>query len=195
MNPSITEEIYFKKQYYGNDPANCNSQLRESTVTLLETRSFIKVRDQYKTEKISDFKIAKIATYQSIWDAVPLNDSYLMHIDKGKYWVWNISSRNLNPESWVLSSRFFGYHNFETYKQLKTAAKEIDPDISKEEIYEELLRPFRHQKLRTWDPHNNRYRISYVCKYENCNKEFIKTWNLLDHVRIAAHWIYPHYPR
>ena len=67
---------------------------------------------------------------------------------------------------------------------MKKMAKESNPDISKEEIYEELLKPFRHEKVKIWDQSLDRFKISYVCKYEECNKEFTKTWNLLDHVRM-----------
>ena len=74
--------------------------------------------------------------------------------------------------------------NFETYKQLKKVVKESDLNISKEEIYEKLLEPFRHEKVKTWDQALGRFKISYICKYDECNKEFTKTWNLLDHVRM-----------
>ena len=74
--------------------------------------------------------------------------------------------------------------NFETYKQIKKVAKNINPDISKEEIYEKLLKPFQHEKVKIWDSVQSRFKISYVCKYDECEKEFTKTWNLLDHVRM-----------
>ena len=76
------------------------------------------------------------------------------------------------------------YQNFETYKQLKNAAKMSNPDISKEKIYEQLLKPFRQEKVKLWDAAQKRFRVSYICKYEGCDKEFTKTWNLLDHVRM-----------
>ena len=44
--------------------------------------------------------------------------------------------------------------------------------------------PYRYEKIKNWDEHQNKCRISYVCKYEGCNKDFNKTWNLLDHVRM-----------
>ena len=74
--------------------------------------------------------------------------------------------------------------HFENYKELKYAAREEDPTITKEEIYEKLLRPFKHEKYMKRDPVNNKFRVYYVCKYINCDKEFTKTWNLLDHVRM-----------
>ena len=72
----------------------------------------------------------------------------------------------------------------DTYKQLKKAAKSINPDVTKEEIYEQLLKPFRYEKLKHWDCGQHKSRISYIWRYNECNKEFTKTWNLLDHVRM-----------
>lgn len=82
------------------------------------------------------------------------------------------------------SDDMFAKVNFETYKQLKAVAREEDPSISKQEIYEKLLKPFRHEKLLKFDPEAGRKRIFYYCRYEGCDKEFTKTWNLLDHVRM-----------
>ena len=64
--------------------------------------------------------------------------------------------------------------HFENYKELKYAAREEDPTITKEEIYEKLLRPFKHEKYMKRDPVNNKFRVYYVCKYINCDKEFTK---------------------
>ena len=37
-------------------------------------------------------------------------------------------------------------HNIDTYKELKEVAKKSNPDITKEEIYELLLKPYQHEK-------------------------------------------------
>lgn len=60
----------------------------------------------------------------------------------------------------------------------------INPNLTKEQIYEKLLKPFRHRKEKVYDFNAHRYRVSYFCEYEGCGKEFNKTWNLLDHVRM-----------
>ena len=78
----------------------------------------------------------------------------------------------------------FDYQNWDTYKQLKSIARQTNPDITKEEIYEQLLKPFRYEKVKHWDSSQRRHRISYFCRYAGWDKEFIKTWNLLDHVRM-----------
>jgi uncharacterized Zn-finger protein len=74
--------------------------------------------------------------------------------------------------------------HFETYKQLKEVAKEEDPSITKNEIYEKLLLPFKHEKKLALDPDTGKNRTIYICKYSECNKEYTKIWNLLDHVRM-----------
>jgi hypothetical protein len=48
--------------------------------------------------------------------------------------------------------------NFETYKQLKSVAKVQDPEISKQEIYEKLLKPFNYLKLSKYDPQQGKNR-------------------------------------
>ena len=87
--------------------------------------------------------------------------------------------QSLNQENEIAD-----FQQFETYKQLKEAAKIINPKITKEEIYEELLKPFRQEKLKEWDDTQNRFKIYYICRYDEWNRKFTKTWNLLDHVRM-----------
>ena len=67
------------------------------------------------------------------------------------------------------------YQNCETYKQLKSIAKLSNLDVSKDQIYEQLLKPFRHDKVKLWDSAQRRCRVSYICRYESCGKEFTKT--------------------
>ena len=76
------------------------------------------------------------------------------------------------------------YQSYDTYKELKTIARQENPDITKEEIYEQLLKPFRYEKVKYWNRILRRFKISYICRYEGWDKKFTKTWNLLDHVRM-----------
>ena len=34
------------------------------------------------------------------------------------------------------------------------------------------------------NPDNGKLLIVYACRYDNCGKEFLRTWNLLDHARM-----------
>lgn len=74
--------------------------------------------------------------------------------------------------------------NYESYKQLKSLVKQEDPCATKVEIYTKLLEPFKHAKRLDFDPATRKARPIYICKYNECNKEYTKIWNLLDHVRM-----------
>jgi hypothetical protein len=52
--------------------------------------------------------------------------------------------------------------HFETYKQLKEISKDEDPSISKNEIYEKLLKPFSHEKKICMDEATGKYRTLYI---------------------------------
>ena len=97
------------------------------------------------------------------------------------FWMWALP---LNGHSDDEFEAIYREYNFETYKQLRQITKEVDPSLSKEEIYEMLLKPFRHQKVKVWSSSLQRFIISYDCKYSGCEKKFTKIWNLLDHVRM-----------
>ena len=174
-NPSLMESVY----------RIMNTQLIYSPLfhSKFKTQSFIKFQD--KDEKSNETK-----------ENYPLNSLY---------WLTSEPRFCNNSDSTLLLSSYcncedtstsnasaqvltndddFNSQNFETYKQLKKVAKESDPNISKEEIYEKLLEPFRHEKVKIWDQALGRFKISYICRYDECNKEFTKIWNLLDHVRM-----------
>lgn len=51
-------------------------------------------------------------------------------------------------------------------------------------MYEKLLEPFSHRKMKHYDYDSHRHIISYICTHDGCGKEFSKTWNLLDHARM-----------
>ncbi|CAI2361959.1 unnamed protein product [Moneuplotes crassus] len=74
--------------------------------------------------------------------------------------------------------------HYETYKQIKSITTKDTPGISKTQIYEKLLKPFKHQKRVVKTPVTNKETAVYICKYEGCDKEYTKIWNLLDHVRM-----------
>ena len=78
----------------------------------------------------------------------------------------------------------FDRYNFENYTQLRNAIRQSNPEFTREQCYEELLKPYRHEKIKTWDSSLSRFKISYVCKFEDCNKEFKKVWNMVDHMRM-----------
>ncbi|CAI2387526.1 unnamed protein product [Moneuplotes crassus] len=74
--------------------------------------------------------------------------------------------------------------HYETYKQLKEVSTKHEPGVSKTELYENLLKPFKHAKRVETLPVSGRTITVYICKYEDCNREFTKIWNLVDHARM-----------
>ena len=101
------------------------------------------------------------------------------------YWAWNSIQSDIEEDynSEKLVNKI-DYQNFDTYKELKKAAKLENPDITKEEIYEKLLKPYRHEKVKIWDEENNKFKVSYICRSSGWNKQFKKIWNMLDHMRM-----------
>ena len=92
------------------------------------------------------------------------------------------TSQDFHPNS--SKSEDFDVCNFENYKQLRDTIKQSNPEFTREQCYEELLKPFRHEKIKIWDSSLSRFNTSYVCKFEDCNKEFTKIWNMVDHMRM-----------
>lgn len=96
----------------------------------------------------------------------------------------NYEAHHSGTGSTTGNDEIFESRHFETYKELKSIAKQEDPNVTKQELYEKLLKPFKHEKSERLDPTSGKYKVIYICKYNHCNKEFTKTWNLLDHVRM-----------
>lgn len=56
--------------------------------------------------------------------------------------------------------------------------------MSKEEMYTELLKPYRYKRAGVFDEVIQQTRFVYVCDYDGCSKQFSKGWSMLDHVRM-----------
>ena len=176
-NPKILE--------LANQVVNCLATFLPIWFSTTGVRSFIIVKDKNKMKKESEginstnssFKLNELINH--------LNEEEKEEKAIDSYWFWTQDLSNLslchnqNP-----LNESMAYQNYETYKELKVMAKQINPKISKDEIYEELLKPFRHEKVKHWNCIQHRFGITYICRYEGWDKEFTKTWNLLDHVRM-----------
>jgi len=71
--------------------------------------------------------------------------------------------------------------------------KEADEEDSKEESKKPMfddendtdpLKGHKYELKFEYNPESKRSRRLIICKYDNCNKEFVKTWNIVDHFRI-----------
>ncbi|CAI2385030.1 unnamed protein product [Moneuplotes crassus] len=74
--------------------------------------------------------------------------------------------------------------HYKNYKQVKAICSQQDPDISKAQIYENLLKPFKYEQKIVTTPVTNRETTLYICKYGHCRKAYTKVWNMIDHVRM-----------
>ena len=74
--------------------------------------------------------------------------------------------------------------HLENLEEVKVVIGSNNPNMTKDQMYDELLKPYRCSKNVEIDPKSGKEKITYYCGYDNCNKQFTKTWNLLDHVRM-----------
>lgn len=61
---------------------------------------------------------------------------------------------------------------------------ESDNKISKSDMNLELLKEFDYVTETRQPEGEEKPIIVYICKHKNCNKEFTRTWNILDHARM-----------
>ena len=71
------------------------------------------------------------------------------------------NSQCKNPEDSERNGTYKNIH-FETYKQLKEVAKEEEPEISKAEIYDKLLEPFKYEKNVEKDKETGKFKTLYI---------------------------------
>lgn len=144
-----------------------------------QSQSFIKIKQKDQIEG------SLLIKNQSCEPTVNHNVKDWQRYELSRFWFWELDhTRTELTSDNIKDLDTLNWQQLDTYKQLKAVARLNNPDVTKEEIYEELLKPFRHEKVKQWDELQSRYKISYVCKYEGCDKHFNKTWNLLDHVRM-----------
>lgn len=91
------------------------------------------------------------------------------------------------------SKRFEEVENFEklTPEQIACNMKEFERankieamNLSKDDMYFLLLKPYKYERLLENDPITRKMKYAYRCKYDDCNRYFTKGWNILDHVRM-----------
>ena len=129
---------------------------------------------QYNCQDNQNDKIHQLESYW-MWDQLNLSDT----LDKRTSKYEKIeNNQKLNDEN------IFKSVNFQNYKELRRIVRKTYPWITKEALYENLLLPFKHDKMREWNKRHTKIITIYIWKYDNCNKEFDKIWNILDHMRM-----------
>ena len=136
--------------------------------------SFIKIKDRVAPRNHKNDEVIFEAFGRSTLNRI---DSFYCEESTKNYCFWNQNEEASNDEK-TIQKDLVNFQDYDTYKQLKMIAKESNPGITKEEIYDQLLIPFRHEKIKKWDESQGRYKISYFWRYDGCNKIFNKTWNL-----------------
>ena len=167
-----TQDDLYRGLMHNQAYCACTSSLHDNSL------SFVKIISRNQFDEKNSWLINKIC-YQPT--NIGLSNTSFLECWMKNFWMWAFPL-NGNPDDEF--EAIYREYNFETYKQLRQITKEVDPSLSKEEIYEMLLKPFRHQKVKVWSSSLQRFIISYDCKYSGCGKKFTKIWNLLDHVRM-----------
>lgn len=73
---------------------------------------------------------------------------------------------------------------FENLEDVKKVLSQKYPSMNKNDMYKELLKPYKYHVTKERDSKTRQLREVYKCGYGNCNKVFNKTWNLVDHLRM-----------
>ena len=182
MNPNLSSYLAQDTNSINLVYETITSQLVSVLRNMMGTQhqSFIKIQDIKKNKGEAMSPIIQ----HSIWK---LSTSNFFDWNNGikTFCLWEPSHpRDATSQEAIKTEEESAFQNYETYKDLKRMAIQINPEITKEQIYEQLLKPFRHEKVKQWDNSKGRFKVIYICRYKNCDKEFTKTWNLLDHVRM-----------
>ena len=110
--------------------------------------------------------------------------SLLLNIDS--YWWWCLyNSTNLiqNEGSINFGNQYLIKNGWEAdeYREYHSLT---DKRITKSDMNLELLKEFEYDtEMRKVDGEDKPQTI-YIWKFDNCNKEFNRTWNILDHARM-----------
>lgn len=87
----------------------------------------------------------------------------------------------LAQEYWICDAVMRSeFHTPATWEESLISFK---PRLSKNEINLELLKEFPYEAIDVKSPEDGTMSTIYKCKVEGCDKEFGRTWNMLDHAR------------
>ena len=73
---------------------------------------------------------------------------------------------------------------FENLEEVRKDFSKRYPNMTKHQMYRELLKPYKHSISFEVDPDTGEKKEIYKCDYGSCSKKFNKTWNLVDHLRM-----------
>ncbi|CAI2366042.1 unnamed protein product [Moneuplotes crassus] len=96
----------------------------------------------------------------------------------------NILIEERHGVKYVKNSQGREFVYYENLEQVRNILKYQFPGMTKDSMYKELLRPYRHKVVSVGDIVSGSFKQVYQCGYSNCTKQFSKTWNLVDHLRM-----------
>ena len=124
-----------------------------------------------------------------ILEAIPVHshNSY-----ESQFWMCEVSNKygsncHVSPYSRFQNWSFALQNNrinFENLEEVKQVIGSYNPNMTKDEMYDEMLKTYNYEKVIEMDEITHKQKISYVWKYGEWNKSYTKIWNLLDHVRM-----------
>ena len=104
--------------------------------------SFIKIKERSNTNEEYVYNTKQVQFCQLDNGINKLNDLWST---LNLYWNWDSQQFDKTCLEKKTEDEL-DLHNIDTYKELKEVAMKSNPDITKEEIYELLLKPYQHKK-------------------------------------------------
>lgn len=102
--------------------------------------------------------------------------------------MWNFNSGVYSSANWgnwseKLTNLQIGASN-KTFEQPSSIFNDSDVKLSKSDMNLELLKEYEYATEEREQEGEDKPITIYICKHKNCNKEFTRTWNILDHARM-----------
>ena len=122
----------------------------------------------------------------------PLNQLSRYWFHSGHYFCESQLQQKVNicQQNYLLHQKVLKYYSQQTQSGLRNKEefererKIENLNLDKDDKYLELLKPYRYERREEGGDFLHKVAYKYICKYNNCDKNFTKAWNFLDHVRM-----------
>jgi hypothetical protein len=102
--------------------------------------------------------------------------------------MWNQNSGTYSGTNWpIYDEKFTNLQRGASNKSLEQPAPiftDSEVKLSKSDMNLELLKEYEYATEEREQEGEDKPITVYICKNKNCNKEFTRTWNILDHARM-----------
>lgn len=96
----------------------------------------------------------------------------------------NFEVSTINGIKTVINDEGKKFIYYENLEDVRRSLGQKYPNMSKTQMYRELLKPYKHKVIEIVDIETGQSKEEYICAYGTCKKRFNKTWNLVDHLRM-----------